>query len=81
MANTLKCAECCYFWQEENENHPYCHWEARCPDDQAPCEYEDDYEEEWDEPDYPDETGNMMCDAHGVCAGTDCPKYHECTWR
>lgn len=20
----------------------------------------------------------MMCDAHGVCAGEDCPKYEEC---
>ena len=21
----------------------------------------------------------MMCDAHGVCAGEDCPRFNECT--
>ena len=53
MANNLKCADCCYYWQEGDEEHPYCHWESRCPDDKAPCEYDDtDYVEE---PDYPDE--------------------------
>ena len=33
--------------------YPYCHWEARCPDDKAPCEYDDD--DYVEEPDYPDE--------------------------
>lgn len=79
MANNLKCADCCYFWQEGNENHPYCHWESRCPDDKAPCEYDDD--DYVEEPDYPDDEDCtlMMCDAHGVCAGSDCPKFNECT--
>ena len=50
MKNELKCCDCCYFWQEENENHEYCHFESRCPDDKAPCEYDDfDYTED---PDY-----------------------------
>ena len=57
----MKCEECCYYWQDETENHPRCHWEVRCPGDLAPCEYEDDddpdeWNEEWyDEPDL--ETG------------------------
>ena len=53
LANELKCANCGFFWQEEGENHPYCHWEVRCPDDKAPCEYDDD--DYVEEPDCPDE--------------------------
>lgn len=45
----MKCAECCYYWQDEDENRPRCHWEMRCPGDLAPCEYEDD--EPQDDPD------------------------------
>lgn len=52
LVNELKCVNCGFFWQENDENHPYCHWEARCPDDKAPCEYDD---EDYEEPDYPDE--------------------------
>ena len=36
----MKCEECCYYWQDENERRPRCHWEACCPGDMAPCEYE-----------------------------------------
>ena len=48
----LKCENCCYQWQEEGQDPPSCHWEARCPDDKAPCEYD---EEDWgyEEEDYP----------------------------
>lgn len=37
----LKCENCCYQWKEEWEDYPSCHWEARCPDDKALCEYDD----------------------------------------
>ena len=44
----LKCENCCYQWKEEWEDYPSCHWESRCPGDQAPCEYEDDdWDDEW----------------------------------
>lgn len=43
----MKCEDCCFFWRDEDENHPYCHFESRWPDDKAPCDREDDsYEEE-----------------------------------
>ena len=53
----MKCIECCYYWQDEDESRPRCHWEACCPGDMAPCEYEtmetaddpEDWEESWDE--------------------------------
>lgn len=37
---TMKCTECCYYWQDEDESRPRCHWEVRCPGDMAPCDYE-----------------------------------------
>lgn len=51
----MKCEECCYYWQDEDESRPRCHYEdPRFP---APCEYEtmetaddpEDWEENWDE--------------------------------
>lgn len=46
----MKCEECCYYWKEENEDRAYCHWEARCAGDMAPCEYEnEDFSEAWDD--------------------------------
>ena len=44
--NELKCKDCGYYWHDENDwsNYPSCHWKAQCPDDKAPCEYdEQDY--------------------------------------
>lgn len=41
----MKCTDCPYFWKDEIDKYPHCHWIARCPDDIAPCE-EDYYEEE-----------------------------------
>lgn len=39
----MKCTECMYCWQAEDDDFPICH----CPEnDIAPCEYEeDDYEQ------------------------------------
>lgn len=37
----MNCENCCYFWKEENEERACCHWISRCPDDEAPCEYDD----------------------------------------
>ena len=39
----VKCKECGYWWQEECETYPRCHFEG--PDDWAPCAQENDYEE------------------------------------
>ena len=39
----VKCKECAYWWKEKCEAYPRCHFEG--PDDWAPCNYEDDYEE------------------------------------
>lgn len=44
----MKCSDCCYFWKEEDENYPSCHWESRAPSDAPPCEEENDYDEEDD---------------------------------
>ena len=44
----IDCINCCYCWKEEWEDHPTCHWESRCPDDQPPCEYEEEYDYERD---------------------------------
>lgn len=33
---------CGYYWKEDGEDFPCCHFEGW----KAPCEYEDDYEEE-----------------------------------
>ena len=38
------CIQCGYHWQEEWEEYPTCHWEAKAPGDVAPCD-EDPYEE------------------------------------
>lgn len=35
-------SNCGYYWKEEGEDFPSCHFEGWT----APCEYEDDYEEE-----------------------------------
>ena len=70
----MKCIECCYYWQDEDENRARCHWEARCAGDLAPCEYEDaevaDDPEDWDEPDYADD--EMGFDPYEGCYTWDC---------
>lgn len=40
----MKCKDCNYWWQDEDEDFPQCH----CPEDipVAPCEFNDIIEEE-----------------------------------
>ena len=40
----MKCSECGYHWQEEGEQFPCCHFNG--PEGWAPCEYEEEPEEE-----------------------------------
>lgn len=42
----IKCVDCPYYWKEENEKTPHCHYTY--DDGYAPCEV-DDYETEDDE--------------------------------
>lgn len=39
-----ECKDCAYYWREEDEDYPCCHFVERCPGDYAPCE-EPDFEE------------------------------------
>ena len=41
----MKCADCNYCYMEDTDQFPCCHWEAQCPGDIPPCEYDDEYEE------------------------------------
>lgn len=43
---SMSCVYCCYFWKEDGEDRPQCHWVSRCPDDFPPCEEDEDYEED-----------------------------------
>ena len=70
----MKCEECCYYWQDEDESRPRCHWEACCPGDMAPCEYDTmetaDDPEDWEESgSWDDETG---FDPYEGCYTWDC---------
>lgn len=49
----LTCPDCPYYWKNEDEDYPGCHFEARCPEDVAPCE-ESDYDDS-----YYDEGGDL----------------------
>lgn len=37
----MKCEDCAYYWQEENESRPMCHFHAMSDWDKSPCEYSD----------------------------------------
>lgn len=41
-----RCENCSFHWQDEDENFPSCKYESLGEWDPAPCEYDDDYEEE-----------------------------------
>lgn len=41
----MNCKTCGYYWQDEDENFPRCHYESMGDFDPAPCEYEDEYDE------------------------------------
>ena len=36
----MKCTDCSYYWQEEYENYPSCHYPY--DDNEAPCNYDDE---------------------------------------
>lgn len=42
----MKCADCMYCWQDENDDFPRCHYEGEW---EAPCELDDDYKEDEEE--------------------------------
>lgn len=62
----MKCADCCYFWREEDETFQSCHWEPRCPGDVPPCE------EEEEEDVYEDEELETGFDPYEGCYTYDC---------
>lgn len=39
----MKCSECNLWWKDHEDDIPSCHADPNWP---APCEYDDDYEEE-----------------------------------
>ena len=41
----MNCKQCLYYWQEEGESFPRCHYESIGEFDPAPCECEDEYNE------------------------------------
>lgn len=41
----MKCSNCVLWWTDQGEEYGSCHADPNWP---APCEYEDDYEEEED---------------------------------
>lgn len=43
--------DCGYYWQDENEDYPRCHFESWGP---APCEEDDWFEDESEEDDWDD---------------------------
>lgn len=71
----MKCEECCFYWQDEDERRARCHFEPRCAGDCAPCEYDDaepaDDPDDWDyEPD--DIDSDMGYDPYEGCYTWDC---------
>lgn len=65
-----ECAKrnCSYYWQDENDAYPRCHFESWGP---APCEEDDwyDEEEDWEDDDWDDECG---FDPYLGCYTNDC---------
>ena len=66
--NECEKMNCGYYWQEEGEDYPRCHY----PDDgtKAPCEYDDDYEDDYD--DYDDCDYECGYDPYMGCFTDDC---------
>lgn len=42
--NAVKCVDCPYHWREEGEEYPVCHYGWN--DGYAPCEVDDNYDDE-----------------------------------
>ncbi len=57
MKNTLSCKDCPYFWREDDEDYPVCHYVSLGSWDPAPCEQEDDPDADMDPVDYIDKYG------------------------
>lgn len=55
----MKCADCPYYWKEENEEFASCHYEYN--DGYAPCEVEDSY----DDNEYSYEDDGYLCYEEG----------------
>ena len=43
----MKCADCGYYWKENWDDHPGCHFVG--PHEWAPCEQEDDHDDDYDD--------------------------------
>ena len=57
----MKCADCAYYWKEEDERYAGCHWTIRCPGDIPPCEEEEyDYDESYEPEDMADYRDDMV---------------------
>lgn len=56
----MKCADCSFCWQGENDDFPCCH----CEED-APCE-EDDYVEDNDDMNYSELNFDAFVDYHDI---------------
>ena len=47
----MKCTDCPYYWKEESDEYPCCHFDETYHATPSPCEYDDvyGYEEETEE--------------------------------
>lgn len=41
----MKCADCPYYWLEDDDRYPSCHFDETIHPTPSPCEEEDYYEE------------------------------------
>ena len=39
----MKCEDCSYYWKEECEDYPSCHFDSVYHPTPSPCEYDDLY--------------------------------------
>lgn len=51
----MTCKDCCFFWEDDDEKYPRCHFEERTCWDIPPCEYEDEYNDSTEYAEYADE--------------------------
>lgn len=68
----MKCVDCAYWWQDEDEDRPCCHYNR--DDGYAPCEVEEIIEEpeEEFEGDFDDYDLEMGFDPYMGCYSDDC---------
>lgn len=58
----MKCIECAFFWREDFENHPYCHFDG--DDCNAPCADANEYEPEDDFDMWVERNGGEVYELH-----------------